>query len=122
VVTPTLATYTFNPANYTFNVAAVTVKNLDFVALKGVIISGRVTTAGAGVSGVTITRSGGGQPTVIVKTNSQGYYGFSSNPATVGGVTYTITPSKTGKTFTPTSAPATVTTTSNATGVDFVQN
>jgi hypothetical protein len=122
VVTPSKATYSFNPASYTFNVAGTTVKNLDFVALQGVIISGQVTILGAGDPGVTVTRSGGGQPTVTVKTNSQGYFGFSNNFATVGGVTYTITPSKTGKTFTPTSAPATVTTTFNATGINFTQN
>jgi hypothetical protein len=122
VVTPTLTNFSFNPANYTFNVAATTVKNQDFVALQGVTISGQVTFAGAGVAGVTITRTGGGQPTVTTTTNSQGYYGFSNNPATVGGVTYTITPTKTGKTFSPTSLPATVTTTSNATGINFTQN
>ena len=122
VVTPSLTNWSFNPASYTFNVASTTVKTQDFVALQGVIISGRVTIGGVGVSGVTITRTGGGAPTVAVKTNSQGYYGISNNPATVGGVTYTITPSKTGKPFTPTSASATVTTTSNSTGVDFTQN
>ena len=122
VVTPTLTNFSFNPASYTFNVASTTVKTQDFVALQGVIISGRVTALGVGVSGVTITRTGGGAPTVTVKTNSQGYYGISNNPATVGGVTYTITPSKTGKTFTPVSAPAIVTTTTNATGVNFTQN
>jgi hypothetical protein len=122
VVTPTLTNWSFNPASYTFNVASTTIKNQDFVALQGVTISGQVTFSGAGVSGVTITRTGGSGPTVVVKTNSQGYYGFSNNPATVAGVTYTITPSKTGKSFTPVSAPATVTTTSNATGVNFTQN
>jgi hypothetical protein len=123
VVTPTKATFSFNPASYTFNVASTTVMNQDFVALQGVIISGQVTHLGIADPGVTLTRTGGGgQPTVTTKTNSQGYYGFSNNFATVAGVTYTITPSKTGQLFTPTSAPATVTTTSNATGVDFTQN
>ncbi|MEA2644175.1 MAG: large repetitive protein, partial [Chloroflexota bacterium] len=122
VVTPTLNNFSFNPASYTFNVAGTTIKSQDFVALQGVIISGQVTFAGAGVSGVTITRTGGGAPTATVKTNSQGYYGISNNPATVSGVTYTITPTKTGKTFTPPSASANVTTTVNATGVNFTQN
>jgi hypothetical protein len=122
VVTASKATYSFNPASYTFNVASTTVNNQDFVALQGVIISGQVTHLGTADAGVTLTRTGGGQPTVTTKTNSQGYYGFSNNFATVGGVTYTITPSKTGQTFSPTSASANVTTTSNATGVNFTQN
>jgi hypothetical protein len=121
-VTPSLAAHAFNPSSYAFNVTTTTVKNQDFVAVKGVTITGRVTFAGAGVAGVTLTRSGGGQPTVTVQTNSQGYYGFSTDPATVTGITYTITPTKAGKTFTPASAPATVTTTSNATGINFTQN
>ena len=77
---------------------------------------------GTGVASVTLTRTGGGQPTVTAKTNSKGYYGFSSNPASVGGITYTITPSLTGKTFTPTSRTAMVTTTTNATGVNFTSS
>jgi Calx-beta domain/Carboxypeptidase regulatory-like domain len=123
VVTPTLAAHTFNPASYTLNVAATTVKNQDFVAMQGVTISGQVTaTGGGGAPGVTITRTGGAQSSTTVKTNSQGYYGISNNPASAGGITYTITPTKTAKTFTPTSATATVTTSSNASGVNFVQN
>ena len=59
---------------------------------------------------------------MTVKTNSQGYCGFSNDPASAGRITYTITPTKTGQTFTPTSAPATVTTSSNATGINFTQN
>jgi hypothetical protein len=68
---------------------------------------------------VTITRTGAGEPTVSTVTNSQGYYGFTSVPATTGGLTYTITPTLSGDTFTPSSVSATVTTTTNATGVNF---
>jgi len=39
----------------------------------------------------------------------------------VGGITYTITPSATGHTFSPTSSPATVSNSTNASGIDFVE-
>jgi hypothetical protein len=120
VVTPSLSASTFNPASYTVNVTTATVKNLNFVDMTGIYISGRVVNSSAvGVSGVTITRSGGGQPSVKVKTNSQGYYGFSNDPASSGGTTYTLTPSMGSTTFTPTSSNATVTSTSSSTGNNF---
>jgi hypothetical protein len=123
VVTPSLSGSTFNPASYTVNVTTATVKSLNFVDMTGIYISGRVVNASSvGVSGVTITRSGGGQPMVKVKTNSQGYYGFSNDPASSGGTTYTLTPSKTGTTFTPTSSNATVTSTSSSTGNNFTSS
>jgi hypothetical protein len=121
-ITPTKAGYTFNPASYSVTVGPGSSSNNDFVAVKPAFITGRVVNgSGAGVAGVTLTRTGGSQPTVTVKTNAQGYYGFSQNFATPGGVMYTITPTLTGHTFTPTSAPATVSTTVNATGIDFTQ-
>jgi hypothetical protein len=99
------------------------VSKQDFVAVQGISITGRVVdTGGAGVAGVTITRSGGGQPSTLVKTDSQGYYGFSSDPAGSGGTTYTITPSLSGASFTPASAPATVTPTASASGINFTKN
>lgn len=123
VFTPTLATWTFAPASFTVNInGTTTVAPLDFVGVQAPFITGRVTHAGAGVPGVTITRTGGGAPTATVVTNSKGYYGFSAVPATAGGVVYTLTPTLAGQTFTPGVLGATVSTTVNASGEDFVEN
>jgi len=123
VLTPSLTGWTFGPTGYTVDVTGSTVSGRDFVAVQPASITGHVTTsAGVGVAGVTLTRSGGAQPNATVKTNSQGYYGFTMVPATAGGLTYTITPSLTGSTFTPTSASATVSTTADATGISFTKN
>jgi Calx-beta domain/Carboxypeptidase regulatory-like domain len=123
VFTPTLAAYVFNPTSVTANInGTTTLAMFDMVAVQATYITGRVTKGGNGIAGATITRSGGSQPTATVKTNSQGYYGFSNVPVVVANRTYTITPTATGKTFTPTSLNAVVNTTTNATGVDFVEN
>lgn len=113
----------FTPPTYSVPLTAAGVTNNDFVGTTGVAITGRVVNAGgAGVSGVTITRSGGGQPTATVRTNARGYYGFSDVVGTVAGTTYTLTPSATGATFTPASRTATVTNTTGASGADFTRN
>ncbi|TMC92287.1 MAG: hypothetical protein E6J12_03270 [Chloroflexi bacterium] len=101
-VTATKTGYTFDPASFSPTVGPGSSSNNDFVGVKPVYIIGRVVNgSGTGVAGVTVTRSGGGQPAAVVKTDSQGYYGFSQNPSSVGGITYTITPSATGHTFSP---------------------
>ena len=76
------------------------------------IISGNVRTAGgAGIGGVTVD-FGGAQPSVT--TNSAGFFlqsGFSNGA-------YTVTPNKTGYTFTPGSSPVTVSG-ADLTGINF---
>jgi len=80
-------------------------------------ISGSAKTAsGVAVSGVTMTLSGGGINKTAI-TNIFGTYKFTG----VYNGSYTITPSKTGYTFTPTSENVTVNGT-NVTGQNFTRN
>lgn len=123
VLTPTASGKAFSPATYTITMTTANLGTEDIVAVTATYITGRVaTSAGVGVANVVLTRSGGGQPSVTVKTNSQGYYGFSAVTSTVAGLTYTITPTNATHTFTPAALNATVSTTVNATGVNFTQN
>jgi hypothetical protein len=62
-------------------------------------ISGRVTSSGTGLSGVTVALSG--SQTASFTTDGSGSYSFTS---VAGGGNYTVTPSKTGTRFTPVSA------------------
>jgi hypothetical protein len=124
VFTPTLASWTFAPTSYTVNIDGVaTVASLDFVGVQAGSITGRVTHAGAGVAGVTVTSTASGQPAATATTNSQGYYGFTKLKTSAGGITYTLTPTLSGHTFTPTSLSATLTTATTAiSGKNFVEN
>ncbi len=122
-LTATKASTTFNPTTFSVTASAAGSLKNDFVALTGVTITGRVTvlSTGAGLTGVTVTRTGGAQPTVVVKTNSQGYYGFSNVFGVSGGTTYTITPTLTATVFTPLSRSAVVTDVVGASGQDFTK-
>jgi hypothetical protein len=122
VVKATLTGSTATPASYTNNVSTTTIANQNFVMVTGTFISGRVTKAGAGVSGVTMTLGGGISPAKKVTTNAQGYYGFSSLASVTAGTTYTVTPTATGSTFTPSSSSVTVTPTNNAPGTNFTKS
>jgi hypothetical protein len=96
-VTPTKTNYVFNPVNRTFpNLTSNQTANFDNVP--PFTMSGHVAdTAGAALSGVTMTLSGGGSPRTAV-TNASGDYVFTN---VVGGVaTYVLTPSKTYYLFT----------------------
>jgi hypothetical protein len=70
-------------------------KRLSLVINNSYTISGQITLSGAGLSGVTVTLSTG--PTAT--TNSSGNYSFSNLPTG----TYTVTPSRSGYIFTPSS-------------------
>jgi hypothetical protein len=59
-------------------------------------IAGQVTFSGSGLSGVTVALSGSGSGTSI--SDGSGNYSFAALP---GGGSYTVTPSKSGFTFTP---------------------
>lgn len=76
-------------------------------------ISGQATLAGAGLSGVTMALSGVSSGNAI--TDASGNYTFTG----LDNGSYTITPSKTGFTFSPTSSPQTVSG-ANITGVNFI--
>lgn len=70
-------------------------------------ITGKVTESGTGLAGVTMILSGSGlngSPDVIITTASDGSYSFSG----LNDGSYTITPSLTDRTFTPTNRPVTV--------------
>jgi len=75
-------------------------------------ISGKVTSGGTGLAGVTLSLSGAS--TASVSTDANGNYAFAS----LANGAYTITPSKTGFTFTPSSSAHTVNG-ANITGSDF---
>lgn len=76
------------------------------------IISGQVTSTGSGLSGVTMTLSGASSATAI--TDAGGNYTLTG----LDNGSYTITPGRTGYTFSPTSSPQTVSG-ANITAVNF---
>lgn len=75
-------------------------------------IAGAVTSSGAGFQGVTITLSGAGSATAT--TDASGTFSF----ANLANGSYTVTPRKTGYTFSPTSSAQTVNS-ANVTGITF---
>jgi len=101
-ITPTVAGYGFAPQTRTVTVTDTNVVNANFLGASGYKVVGRiVTSAGAPLPNVSVTRSGS---TITAVTNSSGYYTF--NGVTNGS--YTITPSLSGKTFAPVSRSVTV--------------
>ncbi len=106
-VTPSKAGYTFSPASPAVTVAGRDVAQ-DFVAtptqnqLPTATISGKVTEGGTELSGVTVTL---GRDSSDTKTTGlDGSYAFSDLP----DGDYTVTPSKSGYTFSPASPAVTV--------------
>jgi hypothetical protein len=98
-VTPSLTGYTFNPPSLSFNSLSGN-QTASFTANPVVItytISGQATASGSPLSGVTVTLNGsrGGTTT----TDSSGNYSFTE----AAGGSYTVTPSLSGYTFSPTS-------------------
>ncbi len=109
-VTPVKAGYTFNPISTVVVVSGASVTGRDFLATatgaSTYIISGTV--SGAASSGVTITLSGDSTGSVV--TGVGGTYSISG---LLPG-SYTVTPSRTGFTFSPTSSAVTITTENSA--------
>ncbi len=97
-VTPSKPGYTFDPVNRSYFKLNNNVFNANFTGTPPTYtISGRVTNnQGAGMSGVTMTLSGTESRTTT--TNSNGDFSFAT--LTANG-NYTVTPSKTGYSFTP---------------------
>jgi LmbE family N-acetylglucosaminyl deacetylase len=101
-VTPSLAGYTFTPTS-----AAVTVNGANATvtafaaAAQAYTISGTIT----GVGGATVTLSSGGS---TVATITSGASGATYSFAAISNGSYTVTPSLSGYTFSPTSASVTV--------------
>jgi hypothetical protein len=101
--TPSKSGYAFDPVSRDFNSSSTTL-NFTGVPLPSQLysVSGRVTTgSGAGLSGVTLTfRIGSSPGPASAQTDANGNWSKSGfSPFT----TYTVTPSKPGYTFTPTS-------------------
>ncbi len=112
-VAPSSTGHTFSPVSIAVTVNGANVSGVNFTASAAAntySISGTV--GGATDVGVTVTLSGANSGTTI--TDGNGDYTFSG--LTPGS--YTITPSKTGYSFTPTSAMVTVTS-FNVFGIDF---
>jgi hypothetical protein len=98
-VTPVMANYTFTPESQIYNALAEN-KTLNFeaTALK-YSISGVITSNGQPLANATVSLSG--SSTASATTNASGAYTFTSlNP----GGNYTVTPAKTGYSFSPVNA------------------
>jgi len=113
-ITPSKAGYTFSPANKAVSISGGDIISQNFSGSTAAIysISGTVTSGGSGLSGATMTLSG--TASAMTTTNSSGSYTFTG----LTNGTYTITPSKTGYTFSPTSITVTISG-ANLTGQNF---
>ncbi len=104
-VAPSKAGCTFTPTSRSVTMSG-SDQQADFTCAilppTDLTISGYVRTGGVGLSGVTMTLSGTASQTAT--TGASGYYAFMN----LGNGSYTVTPSKTGYTFTPTSQPVTL--------------
>lgn len=115
-LTPSKTGLTFNPTNIVQTVNSTDIASVNFVGTANssptYSISGIVTLFGTGLSGVTMTLGDAGSGSV--NTDESGNYSFTG----LGNGPYTITPSRTGYTFNPTSIAQTVIN-SNISGVDI---
>jgi plastocyanin len=113
-ITPSKTGFIFNPASssQTLNGKNVTAVHFNATAVSTLSIFGTVTSGGSGFSGVTMTLSGAGSATAT--TDASGNYIFSG----LTNSRYTITPSNTGFTFSPTSSSQTLSG-ANVTGFNF---
>ncbi len=112
-VTPSKSGYTFSPSSASETVNGASITGVNFTATANppstYTISGTITLSGSGLSGVTVTAG-----TASATTSSTGAYTL----AGLANGTYTVTPSKSGYTFSPTSASETING-ANLTGVNF---
>lgn len=100
-LTPSKSGLAFTPISRTVNVSGADISGQNFIGSTGHKVSGRIaTSSGVAISGVTVQLDSG--PTVT--TNSAGYYTFTN----VADGSHTLTPSKSGMTFTPTNRTVTV--------------
>ena len=101
-ITPSKTGFTFNPASSVQTINGANITSINFAPSPTINLSiyGSVTSGGLGLPGATMTLSVRGLNTAVATTDANGTYLF-------GGLvndTYTITPSKTGFTFTPTNS------------------
>ncbi len=114
-VTPSKSGYTFAPTSTSVAVSGANQSGKNFTATATVAtysISGMVTSSSAGLTGVTITLSGAGSGSAT--TDSSGDYTITG----VANGSYTVTPSRSGYTFSPASTSVTVSG-ANQTGENF---
>ena len=112
-ITPTRSGYTFSPVNRAVTISSANVTGQNFTGTATVStfsVSGRVATAASvGINGVTVSTSGGS-----AVTNSNGDYTISG----LANGSYTLKPSLSGYTFSPTTLAVTVSG-ANVTGRNF---
>jgi len=113
-VTPSKTNYVFSPTNRSVTVNGANVAGQDFTGTT-FSVSGTITSGGGPLAGVTVALSGTASKTTT--TNSSGNYIFT----TIGNGSYTVTPSKTGYSFSPLNRSVTVNG-ANVTGQDFTAN
>jgi hypothetical protein len=115
-LTPSNTGYTFSPASLSVTVNGANVTGLNFTATATGIatysITGNITSSGAPLANVPVTRSGSGSTTAV--TDSNGNYTFSG----VLNGNYSLTPSSAGYTFSPASLSVTVNG-ATVTGINF---
>jgi len=114
-LTPSKTGFTFNPSSQSTTLSAANVSGVNFTATKNAVptfsISGNISPAANG-SGATVTLSGAASSTTTA--DSSGNYSF----AGLASGSYTLTPSKTGFTFSPSSQSTTLSA-ANVSGVNF---
>ena len=111
-ISPTKAGFTFNPLSQTATVNGANVSGINFTASTAPTYSISGNVSGATASGVSIALSGAASASTT--TDTSGNYSFSG----LANGTYTVTPTKTGFTFTPASQAATISN-ANVTNVNF---
>ncbi len=119
MVTPSKSGYTFSPASSSLTVYGANIPGVNFVATATTAptysISGTVIASGSALQGVTMTLSGTSSRSV--DTDASGNYTFTG----LANGNYTVTPSKSGYTFSPTSSSLTVYG-ANIPGVNFIES
>ena len=112
-VTPSKAGFTFSPSSRAVTISGASVATVDFTAtaVPTFTVTGTVTPAASG-SGATLTLSGTASATATA--NGSGVYSFGA----LSNGSYTVTPSKTGFTFSPSFRTFTISG-ANVTAVDF---
>jgi len=111
-VTPSLSGYTFSPTSTSVTIASANQTGKNFTSTASTTYSISGTVSGAIAAGVTMTLSGASSATTTTATG--GTYTFSG----LANGTYTVTPSLTGYTFSPTSTSVTIAS-ANQTGKNF---
>jgi inhibitor of cysteine peptidase len=111
-VTPSKQGYGFSPPSQTVTITEGNMSGVNFTAVAGYSISGQITWQGSGLSGVTMTLSGGASK--VTETTTDGRYVFTG----LQNGSYVVTSAKAGYQFSPSSQAVTIADL-NRDGVDF---